>query len=66
MTMIASCYVRGSVAYISLGAVRTLLSVVLPRMLSMPVRDLSSGHKPARPKHPFINHRTAARLKNDH
>lgn len=45
--VIASRYVRGGVAYTSLGrrALSRLLNVVLRRMLSVPVRDLSSGYR---------------------
>ncbi|HEV3110435.1 MAG TPA: glycosyltransferase [Candidatus Binataceae bacterium] len=45
--VIASRYVRGGVAYTSIGrrALSRLLNVVLRRMLSVPVRDLSSGYR---------------------
>ena len=45
--VIASRYVRGGVAYTSFGrrALSRLLNVVLRRMLSVPVRDLSSGYR---------------------
>ncbi|HZY59986.1 MAG TPA: glycosyltransferase, partial [Candidatus Binataceae bacterium] len=45
--VIASRYVRGGVAYTSLGrrALSRLLNMVLRRMLSVPVRDLSSGYR---------------------
>ena len=45
--VIASRYVRGGVAYTGLGrrALSRLLNVVLRRMLSVPVRDLSSGYR---------------------
>ncbi len=45
--VIASRYVRGGVAYTSLGrrALSRMLNVVLRRMLSVPVRDLSSGYR---------------------
>src|SRR5579883_3004169 len=45
--VIASRYVRGGVAYTTLGrrALSRSLNVVLRRMLSVPVRDLSSGYR---------------------
>jgi dolichol-phosphate mannosyltransferase len=45
--VIASRYVRGGVAYTSVGrrALSRLLNLVLRRMLSVPVRDLSSGYR---------------------
>jgi glycosyltransferase involved in cell wall biosynthesis/predicted SAM-dependent methyltransferase len=45
--VIASRYVRAGVAYTSLGrrALSRLLNVVLRRMLSVPVYDLSSGYR---------------------
>jgi dolichol-phosphate mannosyltransferase len=45
--VIASRYVRGGVAYTSLGrrALSRILNLVLRRMLSVPVRDLSSGYR---------------------
>jgi len=45
--VIASRYVRGGVAYASWGrrALSRLLNLVLRRVLSMPVRDLSSGFR---------------------
>ncbi|HXR35962.1 MAG TPA: glycosyltransferase [Candidatus Binataceae bacterium] len=45
--VIASRYVRGGIAYTSFGrrALSRLLNVVLRRMLSVPVRDLSSGYR---------------------
>jgi dolichol-phosphate mannosyltransferase len=45
--VIASRYVRGGVAYTGLGrrALSRLLNMVLRRMLSVPVRDLSSGYR---------------------
>ena len=45
--VIASRYVRGGVAYTSFGrrALSRLLNVVFRRMLSVPVRDLSSGYR---------------------
>ncbi len=45
--VIASRYIRGGVAYASWGrrALSRLLNLVLRRLLSMPVRDLSSGFR---------------------
>jgi dolichol-phosphate mannosyltransferase len=45
--VIASRYVQGGVAYTTLGrrALSRLLNAVLRRMLSVPVRDLSSGYR---------------------
>ena len=45
--VIASRYVRGGVAYTTFGrrALSRALNVVLRRMLSVPVRDLSSGYR---------------------
>ena len=45
--VIASRYVRGGVAYTSAGrrALSRLLNVALRRILSVPVRDLSSGYR---------------------
>jgi dolichol-phosphate mannosyltransferase len=45
--VIASRYVRGGVAYTSLGrrALSRILNVVLRRMLSVPAYDLSSGYR---------------------
>lgn len=45
--VIASRYVRGGVAYTTFGrrALSRMLNVVLRRMLSVPVRDLSSGYR---------------------
>jgi dolichol-phosphate mannosyltransferase len=45
--VIASRYVRGGIAYTTFGrrALSRMLNLVLRRMLSVPVRDLSSGYR---------------------